>query len=174
LALEDDIRFLSKVSLFQGFSPDQLRLIAFGSERQRLKPGEVLFRDGDNAPGGFVVMAGQVNLVTNKSEGEIVLDRCFQGALIGELALIAPSKRVTEAVARVESEVMAIPRTLFRRMMDEYPQTAAMLQAEITQNVRRLVLRLEKLQGRLNAIGPLRAALADDEEPDRSEPPRTR
>jgi CRP-like cAMP-binding protein len=174
LALEDDIRFLSKVSLFQGFSPDQLRLIAFGAERQRLKPGEVLFRDGENAPGGFVVMAGQVNLVTNKTEGEIVLDRCFQGALIGELALIAPSKRVTDAVARVESEVMAIPRTLFRRMIDEYPQTAAMLQSEIAQNVRRLVLRLEKLQGRLNAIGPLRAAIAGDDASERPGRPKAR
>ncbi len=59
---------------------------------------------------------------------------------------------------------MAIPRALFRRMIDEYPQTAAMLQAEITQNVRRLVLRLEKLQGRLNAIGPLRASARGGED----------
>jgi CRP-like cAMP-binding protein len=165
LALEDDIRFLSKVSLFHGFTADQLRLIAFGSERRRLAPGEQLFREGENAAGGFVVTGGQINLVANKNEGEVVLDRCFQGSLIGELALIAPSKRVADAVARVESEVMAIPRALFRRMIDEYPQTAAILQAEITQNVRRLVLRLEKLQGRLNAIGPLQAATrkADDE-----------
>ncbi len=91
MALEDDIRFLSKVSLFQGFTPDQLRLIAFGSERRRLAPGEMLFRESETASGGFVVTGGQINLVTSKMEGEIILDRCFQGALIGELALISPS-----------------------------------------------------------------------------------
>ncbi|TIN67663.1 MAG: cyclic nucleotide-binding protein, partial [Mesorhizobium sp.] len=36
MALDDDIRVLSAVRLFEGFTQEQLRLLAFGAENTRL------------------------------------------------------------------------------------------------------------------------------------------
>ena len=43
MALDDDIRILSSVSLFKGFTPEQLRLLAFGAENLKLSAGRELF-----------------------------------------------------------------------------------------------------------------------------------
>jgi CRP-like cAMP-binding protein len=155
MALDDDIAFLAKANLFRGFTRDQLRLLAFGAERERVRAGDFLFRRDDDANGGYLVAAGQINLVAERPEGEFILDRCHEGTLIGEAAMIAPGKRVADAIAKVDSEVILIPRSLFRRMLAEYPQSAGVLQQEILQSVRRLLLRLEKLQKKLDAIDPL-------------------
>jgi CRP-like cAMP-binding protein len=161
MALDDDIAFLARVNLFKGFSRDQLRLLAFGAEREIVRAGNYLFRRDDDANGGYLVAAGQINLVVEKPEGEFILDRCHEGTLIGEAALVAPGKRIADAIARLDSEVILVPRSLFRRMLNEYPQSAAALQQEILQSVRRMLLRLEKMQKKLDAIDPLARPAAE-------------
>lgn len=48
MALDDDIRILGTVGLFESFTPEQLRLLAFGAERLVLRAGR------DNSPANFV------------------------------------------------------------------------------------------------------------------------
>ena len=53
MALNDDIALLSIVPLFRDISEDKLRLIAFGAERRRIQPGQMLFREGTPADCAF-------------------------------------------------------------------------------------------------------------------------
>ena len=165
MSLDQDIGLLSKVGLFQGFSPDQLRLIAFGAEREHLPQGTVLFQEGEAADGGYVISTGQVDLMLQRGKRQVVLESATEGGLIGEVALIAANKRSTDAVARVESEVLHIARPLFHRMLREYPETAAFLHGRIAQSVRRLMGQLGEVHGRLDTIASLRElkALRDAE-----------
>ena len=47
MALDDDIRILSAVSLFQGFTQEQLRLLAFGAETTLLQANHKLYREDE-------------------------------------------------------------------------------------------------------------------------------
>ena len=60
MALEEDVRILSGVRLFDGFTQEQLRLLAFGGEAMRLPERRVLYREGDEADCAFVIVDGAV------------------------------------------------------------------------------------------------------------------
>ena len=57
MALDDHIRILSGVRLFEGLTQDQLRLLAFGAERMQLPAGRKLFREDDDADSAYVVLS---------------------------------------------------------------------------------------------------------------------
>lgn len=155
MSLDQDIALLSRVALFQGFTPEQLRLIAFGSERENLDAGAVLYRESETAEGGYVVAGGEIDLVLHNGRREIVLETIQAGGLVGEMALITPNRRSTRALARTDAEVLYIPRALFHRMLREYPETAAFLHGRIAQSVQRLMLQIGDLNARLGSIRPL-------------------
>jgi CRP-like cAMP-binding protein len=155
MGLEDDIDLLSRVAMFQSFETEQLRLIAFGTEKRRLKKGSVLFRQGDTSDGGYVVASGQIDIVAHGSGREITLESVTEAGLIGELSLITPNKRIASAIARTESDVLFIPRALFHRLLREYPQMAALLHARIAHSVRGIVSQMEAVQKKLDDLPPL-------------------
>ena len=62
MALDDDIRILSGVRLFDGFTAEQLRLLAFGAEQIGLPAGRRLFREDDEADTAYVVVSGTISL----------------------------------------------------------------------------------------------------------------
>ena len=151
MALQNDLDLLLSVDLFQGFPEEQLRLLAFGTERELLRAGRELFRLGDASNGGYVIAGGQIDMIMFRGHREIILDSGYQGGLIGELGLITQAIRSTNAVARTNSEVMFIPRTLFHRMLNTYPESAAILHQRISLSVHRMLEQLHALRDSIDA-----------------------
>ena len=119
MALDDDVRILSGVKLFHGFADEQLRLIAFGAERIRLPAGRRLFREADEADSAYVVVSGGVRVFNEDKGQKAPLAIVGAGALLGELALIADTRRLTSAVADSDTEVLRLDRRSFRRILEE-------------------------------------------------------
>ncbi|MNE83893.1 Cyclic nucleotide-binding domain protein [compost metagenome] len=71
--------------------------------------------------------------------------------MIGEMALIAQTSRLTGAVAEAETEVIRISRAIFRRILEEYPEVAAALHAHVSRNLLELIGEIEKVAPRLNS-----------------------
>ncbi|MET0169067.1 MAG: cyclic nucleotide-binding domain-containing protein [Aliihoeflea sp.] len=150
MALDDDIRTLSDVELLEGFTQEQLRLLAFGAENLRLAAGRVLYREGQSAESGYVVTRGTVALYRERDGDRITLAEVGPGAMLGELAIIAPTTRLTGAAAVTDVELIRLNRTLFRRILTEYPETAALLHARITNNLGRLLADIQTLAPRFS------------------------
>lgn len=155
MGLDQDIELLSRVAMFQNFETEHLRLIAFGTERRRLKKGSILYSQGDDSDGGFVVATGQIDIVARHGGHEVTLESVTESGLIGEIALITPNRRIATAIARMESDVLYIPRNLFHRLLQEYPKMAALLHARISHSVRGLVQQMEMVQRKLAELPPL-------------------
>lgn len=145
MALDDDIRILSLVSLFESFSPEQLRLLAFGAERLVLRAGRELFREGQSADCGYIVVSGNISLFHDTDEGRVTIRPVGPGAMLGEMALIAQTSRMTGALAEEETEVIRISRSVFRRILEEYPEATASLHAHISRNLLQLIADIEKV-----------------------------
>lgn len=148
MSLEDDIRILSGVTLFEDLSSEQLRLLAFGAERIKLAKGRELYREGQSAECGFIIVSGAVDLFRETSRGRHVVKKVVPPMVLGELALITETSRLTGAVAAEDSEVMRINRSLFKRMLEEYPQTAFYLHERLTDQLQDLLQRIGELDGR--------------------------
>jgi CRP-like cAMP-binding protein len=123
MTLDDEIENLKRIPLFSAFEPAALQLLAFSLETRLLRANEVLFRCGEDSDGGFVLILGSVGLLTNGEKNVSHVVRPW--ALIGEMALVAPSRRPVTARAVEPSTVLKITRSFFHQLLEQHPGTAA-------------------------------------------------
>lgn len=145
MTLEDDIGILAGVEIFEDFTSEQLRLLAFGTERLAFSGGRELYREGDVADSAYVVVSGSVALFRDTEAGRVVVSQCERGSVLGELALIIETKRLTSAMATGDVEVVRLSRGLFRRMLEEYPQVAVMLHRRLSRGLTTMIAQIESL-----------------------------
>ncbi|WP_274423322.1 cyclic nucleotide-binding domain-containing protein [Chelativorans sp. YIM 93263] len=142
MALDDDIRVLAAVKLFRGFTREQLRLMAFGAETITLAAGRKLYAEGAVADCAFVIASGTVALYRQDGDKRTTLSTHGPGTILGELALIAESERPTSASAQTEMTVIRLSRTMFRRILEEFPETAVELHRRITADLESMLERM--------------------------------
>ena len=155
MSLDTDIRLLSRVKLFEGFDHEALRLLAFGAEARTYGACTRLFRAGEASDGGYVVVTGAIDLYPEGSSEQPL--RLEQGGLIGEMAIVVPTLRANTAMAVEHSEVLKVPRPLFRRMLEEYPDLAAILQRRIAGSVDEFMARLDGIRAKLDRADEMAA-----------------
>lgn len=147
MALHDDIKLLSSVPLFKGLNDDQLRLLTFGAERRALLTGMTLFRERSPAECAYVISSGSIELSVQGKNGKPQRDSIVgPGTLLSELALVTLVERKFTAQAVEDCEVIRIPRPLFQRLIEEYPDVAAMVEQRIRENIGALVSELSDLR----------------------------
>lgn len=147
MALNDYVQQLTKIGLFKSMTMEAVRLIAFSAEARILRPGDVLFQEGEAADGGYVVLSGALALTRADTNAQLV----GPGALIGEMALITEMERYATATAQEVTGVLRISRSLFHRILQEFPDSAAGLQAEFAERLREVSENLDKFHGRFAA-----------------------
>jgi CRP-like cAMP-binding protein len=145
MALEDDLRNLSRVPFFAALEPDARRLVAFSAETRILRAGDVLFRKGEPSDGAYVLMQGVIFLET-QGNGEADFEISLPYSLIGELALISSTNRPATAIARQPTTVLKIPRHLFHRVLSEYPSSAMALRQMLETRLGDFAQHLDKLR----------------------------
>ncbi|MGH6767606.1 MAG: cyclic nucleotide-binding domain-containing protein [Xanthobacteraceae bacterium] len=126
MTIEDDIAFFERVPTLNLLGRAALRILAIGAESRYVHSGEVLFSAGEQADSGFVVQEGKFRLTPQESEGERTVT-VGAGTLFGELAMLTETTRPVTATALEPSTVLRIPRTLFLRMLEGYPDAARRL-----------------------------------------------
>jgi CRP-like cAMP-binding protein len=126
MSIEDDIAFFERVPTLGLLGRAALRILAIGAESRYVHGGEVLFNAGDRADAGFVVQEGAFSLASPVGEAGKSL-KVGPGTLLGELAMLTDTTRPATATALEPSTVLRIPRTLFLKMLEGYPDAAARL-----------------------------------------------
>jgi CRP-like cAMP-binding protein len=125
MTIEDDIALLERIPTLRRLGAAALRILAIGVESFEVRPGQVLFSAGEIADGAYVVQRGSFSLkAARNGEPEVVAG---PGTLLGETALLAETRRPATATAREYAIVMRIPRSMFLRMLDGYPDAAQRL-----------------------------------------------
>jgi CRP-like cAMP-binding protein len=129
MTIEDDIAFLERIPFLRRIGAPALRILAIGAESYRVEAGQVLFTAGDTADGAYIVQQGSFNLRPQAgAETDIVAG---PGTLLGEAALLAETQRPATAMAREASTVLRIPRAMFLKMLEGYPDAAQRLREVI-------------------------------------------
>lgn len=151
MALSDDIELLAQLPLFSGLDMDQLRLIAFGAEHRQVAAGQALFREKAPAECAYVISRGEIELYIIGRDGKPHLEaRVGEGIMLSELALVTMVERKYTAVAVQDVDVIRITRTLFHRLLEEYPQMARQVEGRIKQSLAALIEGSEALAPRFN------------------------
>ena len=148
MALAADIALLREAPLFGDMTDEQLRLFAFGARKHVFREGERLHERGRAAEGGLVVIMGRLALTDEHGEER----EAEPGALLDEMALFKRARHDETAVAAEDGAVMAIPRELFMRMVEEYPGIAEIARSRIADRLNRLLVSVEGPAARLARV----------------------
>ena len=138
MSIEDDITCLEAVPTFRLLGPNALRILAIGCESRALDEGEVLFEAGQAADCGYVIQDGSFQLEpvaagdrpAGRGDDPLVM-MVGPGVLLGELALIIDTARPVTATAAEPSTVIRVPRSLFLKMLEGFPDAARRLRDHI-------------------------------------------
>jgi CRP-like cAMP-binding protein len=121
MTIEDDIAFFERVPTLSMLGRQALRILAIGAETRYIHGGEVLFNAGDEADGAFVIQEGRFSLASSEDARDVTVGPF---TLLGEVALFTETRRPTTATALEPSTVLRIPRPLFIKMLDSFPDAA--------------------------------------------------
>jgi CRP-like cAMP-binding protein len=131
MTIDDDIAFLESVPSFAILGREALRILAIGAESRYVHGGEVLFTVGEPADAGYVVQEGSFKLKSDNTELTAAEVTVTRGALLGELALLTETTRPVTATAVEPSTVIRVPRGLFLKMLEGFPDAARRLRDHI-------------------------------------------
>ena len=142
MSVEQEIEMLARLPMFGQLEDEALRVLAFALDSVRLSTGDYLFKKGDLSEAGYFVLSGSIAIIKDNIEARIV----YPGALIGEMALLAQSRLRYAAQAREQVSVLKISRTLFTRILREYPGSAIRIRAAIEDSLNAFVTELDKFE----------------------------
>ena len=117
---------LAGVPFFEVCTPDQLRLLAFASERLDIGEGDVLYATGDASDGAYVLVVGTVEIRDpDLDTGDSGYRVSGPDVLLGEMGLVLEKPRNKTVIAQTPLSLVHVPRSVFAKLMRQYPEVAA-------------------------------------------------
>ena len=127
---------LKRFALFEELSEEEREVLADEVERIELEPGDVLFREQDEASGLVLVVDGRVRLESSRA-GE--LGSVGPGTALGAVSLVAVGPREVSAVAESACSILLLRRSTFRRLVEDAPRAACRLAEAIARDAAALL-----------------------------------
>lgn len=156
--MEMDIaKHISSMPLFKGLPESQLDDLSMIVDDRRVGRGELIFSEGDDGTGFYVVISGRVKIFKLSSEGkEQILHIFGPGEPFGEVPVFEGQELPANAEAMEEGRVFFFPREDFADLIRENPELALNLLAILSRRLRRFTsliedLSLKEVPGRLAA-----------------------
>lgn len=147
---------LARLPLFKDLDGAALARLASESVRHRLERGDVLFRKGEPARGIYVVVYGDIKLVsTTPVRGRRLTGTVGPGQSFGEPVMFLERPTLVEAQAASDALVLLVPKASVFAELDRNPKFARQMIAGLSRRVEALVRELDR-----QAIGNGTARLA--------------
>ena len=123
---------LAGLPLFARVSKRRLRKIASLAQIQRFSPGDIVVQFGEPADAFYLILAGRAKVV-GKSRRTLGI-----GDYFGEMGLIDGEPRSATIAAGAELETMKLARRPFLKLLEQEPQIAMSIMAELAGRIRSL------------------------------------
>ena len=124
--IEAEITALAQVPLFEGISPANRKLLAFGSKRLVYAPGEILAEQEEMGETAYVILSGEVEVVRDMGTAdEARVAVIGQNMLFGETSLLATVPRTASGRALNEVVALEIEKDVFLSLVEHDQKVAA-------------------------------------------------
>jgi CRP-like cAMP-binding protein len=138
--------FLANIQLWKGLPEDQLNDLAKIAISQHYPKGQVIFEDGDEGKGFFVVKSGRIKVYKISADGkEQILHFFGSGEHFAEVPAFDGKCFPASAAAIETSEVLFFPRTSFLALLQQHPSLAINILAIFARHLRRFAQIIEDL-----------------------------
>ena len=146
---------LRQVPLFSQLPATALESLADSIGRRQLGSGEILFHQGEPGLECFVILEGQLEVITFVHGDELRLDVYRPGQIIGEMALLDRSPRSATVRALEAADLVVLGEEAFKTLLSSNPELAMSLLRSGTTRMRntnqRMIADLERKNAELLA-----------------------
>ncbi len=137
---------LSGTSLFSGLPAEQLSEVARIAVDRRFSKGELIFSEGDEGNGFYVVASGRVKIFKVSLEGkEHILHIFERGEPFGEVPVFTGRSFPASAEAIADSRLLFFPRPAFVDLISGNPSLALNMLAVLSGRLRQFTVQIEHL-----------------------------
>jgi HEAT repeat protein len=133
------VLILQEIPIFSCLSPEDLERIALIAREQWHPPGDAICHQGEEGDVMFVIISGQVQIVSETGGRAQVLAERGPGDFIGEMAIIDPAPRSAGMITKTETRVLAIDGTAFNSILRERPEVSLAVMQSIARRLREMM-----------------------------------
>ena len=146
---------LSHLDLFKGLTVEQLDAIARIVSDKEYKKGQIIFSEGDEGEGFYLVISGRVKVYKLSPEGKEQIMHIFgPGKPFAEVPVFGGSRYPANAEAMDHCKLFLFPKKAFISLIQENPSLAMNMLASLSQRLKQFsnlieTLSLKEVPGRL-------------------------
>ena len=133
-----------------------------GQSKLSFREGEVVYRKGEMAQQMYVILTGRIRMYAGPEPQGDWVEELAKGDFFGEGSLLEPIPRSQTAVAQEDSDVVAISRGTFLRMIRQNPEVSVKMMQRLAQRNRELAAKVEADLARSQRLHVVTEALADE------------
>lgn len=139
-------QFLTTTPIFRNLPAEQLASIAQIARTKPYNKGEVVFWEGDEGNGFYIVRMGRVKVFKQSSEGKEQILHLFEvGEHFAEVPAFDGKSFPASAAAVEKSELLFFPRTEFLELLRREPNVAISILSSFASHLRRLAFLVDSL-----------------------------
>ena len=137
--------FLAGLPLFKELDPASVSRLAAVTTRRTLKRGETLFRKGDSATGIYVVVYGEIKLISiTPVRGTRLSGIVGPGQSLGEPVMFLERPALVDAQAASDALVLHLPKEAVFAEIERSPKFARRMIAGLSKRIENLVRELDR------------------------------
>lgn len=119
-SMDEATELFQSSDLFQGLSPEEVREVVQLAEYCSEEAGTVLFEEGDDPTGLFMLKSGTLEVRTRTTVGEeVVLAEIGPVTVVGEMSLIGGGARTATVEALTDVELFELSTEAFESLRDQ-------------------------------------------------------
>jgi CRP-like cAMP-binding protein/predicted acylesterase/phospholipase RssA len=150
---------LARSELFGPLAAEVLDGLAGALRTVSLRPGEVLFREGDESEALYVVRHGRLRVtVAREGEDDLVVGEVGPREAVGEMQAVAGGRRMATVRAVAPTELVEVPREAFLRLEHASPEVVE----RIAETIRRRLRSNQFTQLLPRLLGPVGPELVEE------------
>jgi CRP/FNR family cyclic AMP-dependent transcriptional regulator len=124
------LELLKNVVLFKDLSLRELAMVDEMLHERRYLAGEIIFDEGEEGQGFFVVLQGRVKISRRESGPDVLLE-LGPGSFFGEIALLDQSVRTAQARAIEDTLIVALFRPEFSSLLQTHSAIASRISFQL-------------------------------------------
>ncbi len=137
---------LKQCPLFAGLKPEDLRRIRAVASLRKVGKKEILFGEGEEAKGFYVILSGKIKLYKMSSDGkEQILHVVSAPDAFAEAALFLEGSYPAFAEALADSQLLFFPKREFIQLIERNPQLSINMIVSLSHFLRRFASLIEEL-----------------------------
>lgn len=126
------VAILKKIPVFEGLTDDEYGVFIDVCHVNQYAEGDEIFREGDSGYDVYVLLAGSVDITTDKAG---TIHSLAPGEIVGEIALVSHVKRTATAIAVEDASLLRLTRGELDMLLGKAPRVSYVIMRNIAQTL---------------------------------------